>query len=114
VITASELEDAFEQARADAEVTGRSITELVRCEPVTAHPDDTLREIVYRMAETHLSRFPVVDRDDPRRLLGIVSLYDLLHARVRSLAEESQRERVLRLHTLLPRRAGGSQSEPAA
>jgi CBS domain containing-hemolysin-like protein len=49
------------------------------------------------MAETGLTRMPVVDRDEPDRLLGMISLTDLLRARTRDLEEERRRERVLRL-----------------
>jgi CBS domain containing-hemolysin-like protein len=45
-----------------------------------------------------LTRFPVVDRGEPRKLIGMVSLSDLLAARARNLDEERRRERVLRLH----------------
>jgi len=53
---------------------------------------------VNRMAETGLTRFPVIDNEHSRKLVGIISLEDLLHARVRSLEEERRRERVLRIH----------------
>ena len=49
------------------------------------------------MAETGLTRMPVVDRSQPRKVLGMVSLTDLLQARTRDLEEERHRERVLRL-----------------
>ncbi len=63
--------------------------------PVIAYPDESLRVVVYRMAETGLTRIPVVDRDDRRSVVGIVSLNDLLQARVKNLEEEKRRERVL-------------------
>ena len=47
------------------------------------------------MAETGLTRFPVVERSDKRRLAGMISLDDLLRARTRTLEEERRRERVL-------------------
>jgi CBS domain containing-hemolysin-like protein len=50
------------------------------------------------MAETGLTRFPVVAPDDPAKLVGMVSLYDLLRARTRAMEEERNRERVLRIH----------------
>ena len=65
-------------------------------EPVVAHPDEPLRVVVYRMAETGLTRMPVVDRE-LGQLVGMVSLHDLLTARVRNLNEERHRERVLEL-----------------
>jgi chloride channel protein, CIC family len=66
-------------------------------EATVAHPDEPLRVIVNRMAETGLTRFPVVDRGDDRKLLGMISLRDLLSARSRNLDEERARERVLRI-----------------
>jgi len=49
-----------------------------------------------RMAETGLTRLPVVE-EDSGRLAGMVSLHDLLGARVRNLQEERDRERVLEM-----------------
>ena len=49
------------------------------------------------MAETGLTRFPVVSRDDPQRLVGMISLADLLRARRQKLSEERTRERMITL-----------------
>jgi H+/Cl- antiporter ClcA len=62
--------------------------------PVVASLDEPLRAVVFRMAETGFTRLPVAEDG---RLAGMVSLSDLLMARVRSLHEERTRERVLRL-----------------
>jgi CBS domain-containing protein len=72
--------------------------------------DETLATVVYRMAETGYTRMPVVDSIDERRIVGMVSLDDLLHARARSLSEERTRERVL--HIRLPFQSARS-SPPA-
>ncbi len=77
---------------------GRSLADAVNAHPVVAYPDEPLRVVIYRMAETGKTRFPVVSPDDSHHLLGMVSLYDLLRARIRSLEEERRRERMLRLH----------------
>ena len=66
-------------------------------EPVVAYADEPLRMIVFRMAERQLTRLPVVERAPTARLVGMISLQDLLHARTRVLTEERERERVLRL-----------------
>src|SRR5437763_12790123 len=55
---------------------------LVKRDPVVAYPDEPLRVVVYRMAEAGVTRVPVVARDDPRRLVGLIALVDLLTARV--------------------------------
>lgn len=79
----------------DTEPAGASLNEMVR-DPVTARPDEPLRLVVMRMAETGLTRLPVVENSSGR-LVGMVSLQDLLGARVRHLQEERDRERVLEI-----------------
>jgi CBS domain-containing protein len=56
------------------------------------------------MAETGLTRLPVVTRDGSRKFLGIVSLRDLLQARVRNLEAEQRRERILPKRPVFPQR----------
>jgi len=73
-----------------------SLGQITRTRPTTAYPDEPLRVIVHRMAETGLTRFPVVERGS-YRLLGLVALDDLLKARVRNLDSERRRERMLRI-----------------
>ena len=89
---------------------GRPLAAVLRQEPVVAHPDEPLRVVAYRMAETGLTRFPVVERGDGRRLVGMVVLRDLLEARMRNLEAERRRERVIPLRPVFPwsarRRAG--------
>jgi CIC family chloride channel protein len=90
----------------------KSLAKLVRREPVVAFADEPLRIVANRMAETGLTRFPVVDPDEPRRVVSIVTLRDLLHARSRALTEERERERTIKVRSIvrLPTRrepAGG-------
>jgi CBS domain-containing protein len=66
--------------------------------------------VVYRMAETGLTRFPVVERGQGGRLLGMISLTDLLTARTRNLEAEQRRERVLTVSFRRPRFMGGTES----
>jgi CIC family chloride channel protein len=72
---------------------------------VVAYPDEPLRIVVYRMAETGFTRLPVVSRHAPAQLVGMASLSDLLKARVHHLEEERRRERILQMRLLGPLRA---------
>src|SRR5262245_1967868 len=81
----------------NVEFRAATIAELKKTNVVTAFPDEPLRLVVYRMAETGLTRMPVVDRSQSLKVLGMISLSDLLRARTRDLEEERRRERVLRL-----------------
>jgi chloride channel protein, CIC family len=84
------------------------VAEFALQTPTVAYPNEPLRAVVYRMVETGLTRFPVVDPDDERKLLGMVALNDLLQARSRNLTEERAREQVLRLR--LPLRGESKQA----
>ncbi len=70
---------------------------------LVTYGDETLRAAVYRMAESGVTRLRVVDADRPGAVIGIVTLEDLLGARVRHLEEERDRERVLHLRPGLGR-----------
>ena len=78
--------------------------QYIRTQPVVAYPDEPLRAVINRMAETGYTRLPVVERNGQRTLVGMISLHDLLKARGRSLEEEHHRERVLRLRLRFPLR----------
>ena len=75
-----------------------ALADVIRNNPTVAYPDEPLRIVVNRMAETGFTRMPVVEGEDSHKLVGVISLEDLLKARVRNLQEERRRERVLRVH----------------
>jgi H+/Cl- antiporter ClcA len=60
----------------------------------TAYPDETLREVAYRMADTRQYRMLVLDRSTGLPT-AVVELADLLEARRHDLQEERVAERVL-------------------
>jgi len=86
----------------------RPVGEFVRKEFIETFPNETLRAVVYVMAEKGITRMPVVDRET-RKFLGLLALEDLLKARARHLEEERRREQVLNLLSFLP---GAKPEEP--
>ena len=64
---------------------------------VVAHPDEILRTVADRMAGLGVGAIPVVDRDNPQHLDGLITQFDLLDARQKLLEEERHAERVLTL-----------------
>jgi H+/Cl- antiporter ClcA/CBS domain-containing protein len=64
-------------------------------DPMTMSPFNTLRTCATMMAESKLTAFPVVSADG--KLLGVVTIDDLLQGRSQQAHRESARERVLRL-----------------
>jgi H+/Cl- antiporter ClcA len=93
----------------EAEATGRTVADLMRRDVTLAYDDETLRTAADRMAAAQVRMLPVVDRDEPTRLVGLISQFDLLRARDRLLTEERHRERVLRVR-LAPPTSGWSVS----
>jgi len=84
-------------------IRGWPIGDLARASATEAYPDEPLRVVVYRMAETGCTRMPVLERTT-RRFLGLLSLNDLLKARSRHLEEERRRERTLKFTLFPPKR----------
>jgi chloride channel protein, CIC family len=78
----------------------------IETHPVVAYADEPLRIVVFRMAETGLTRLPVVSRQDGT-LVGMLALTDLLTARSRVLEAEQRRERVFGTRFRLPAMFGG-------
>jgi H+/Cl- antiporter ClcA/predicted transcriptional regulator len=103
VLTTSSL-DSIVQTK-DGNCGEQTLSQHASGQPVVAYMDEPLRTVIYRMAECGLTRFPVLDNKSSKKFVGIVSLADLLKAMQRTIGEERHRERVLRLHMLLPGRA---------
>jgi CBS domain-containing protein len=95
VVTRNHLLKLAEQTGRDALVV--HLSDIATQNPMVAFADEPLRVVVYRMAESGFTRFPVLDPHSGQRIVGMVSLNDLLRARTRNLEDERARERVLRI-----------------
>jgi chloride channel protein, CIC family len=84
----------------------QTLGNAIERKPVVAYADEPLRIVVFRMAETGLTRLPVVSREDGT-LVGMLALTDLLTARSRVLEAEQRRERVFGTRFRLPAVFGG-------
>jgi CBS domain-containing protein len=102
---------ALAEMQNDPACRDQRLGDLVGPKVVTAHPDEPLRAVVYRMAETGHTRLPVVSRGPEGTLLGLVSLEDLLKARTRNLEAERRLERVHPMHLFFPPRAARDEEE---
>jgi len=110
VITRGEIRERLVH-EGDA-LLARKLEEIVAPQVVEAYPDEPLRVTVHRMAEKAVTRMPVAE-PETRRLLGLISLDDLLKARTRHLEEERRRERIFQLHNYFRggKRGGGDPCE---
>ncbi|HLJ57373.1 MAG TPA: chloride channel protein [Chthonomonadaceae bacterium] len=112
VVTRTDLQNWIQEQKEQREP--QPIGALVRPKPTVAYPDEPLRLVVHRMAESGLTRFPVVEDDGEggQRLIGMISLYDLLKARTHNLEAEHRAERFLPVHLRFPRGASREKAAP--
>ncbi|HEU4628553.1 MAG TPA: chloride channel protein [Gemmatimonadaceae bacterium] len=81
------------------------IRDLLRRPPAVAYEESSLREAADHMVREDVGRLPVVSRDDPRRVTGIISRSDLLTAHARRLDAAHRREPGMMPLTVSARRA---------
>lgn len=80
----------------------RTVADVMIAPLALAYPDEVLRSVAERMVANSVGVIPVVDRDDPARLDGLVTQFDLLTARQKLLEEERNAERILTLRRVRP------------
>ena len=70
-----------------------TVLEAGKTELIVAYPDEPLHDAVARMVKCDLGRLPVVDRADPRQVVGYLGRASILTARARFHEEEEVRAR---------------------
>jgi CBS domain-containing protein len=71
-----------------ASALGRSVRSVMTADVVTCVAGDTVEQLMALMTERRIRHVPVVD--DAGRLSGIISIGDVVNARVRELRDENQ------------------------
>ena len=83
-----------------------TVRDIATRDVVSVFPDETVGVSLRRMAPRDLSRLPVVARDDPRRLVGVVRRNDIVRAyEVGALRREEARHRAAQNRALNDARA---------
>ena len=68
------------------EVLDKSVSEIMTHKVITCSPEDDLKTIMTNMTERRIRHLPVVDGD---QLIGVVSIGDVVKARMEELEVES-------------------------
>jgi len=87
IITRGDLVRALEQLPDNATVLEAGTRNLI-----VAYADEILHEAVARMVRNDIGRLPVVERHNPRKLIGYLGRASVMTARLRRLEEEHDRE----------------------
>jgi CIC family chloride channel protein len=79
-------------------VEGMTVKDIATTDIIVAYPDEPMSSAVRRMGRHNLGRLPVVDRSDPKKLLGMVRRSDLYTAyHVASMQQVDRDNRAKRL-----------------
>jgi CBS domain-containing protein len=69
-----------EASQVSSEERGKTtVGQILKRRPVVVYPEDTALEVFKKMSEFETGRVLVVDRADPKKLLGLVTKNDLMH-----------------------------------
>ncbi|MDP4200140.1 MAG: chloride channel protein [Bacteroidota bacterium] len=79
---------------------GESINTLINRPPAVVFEDNTLREAADLMVTERIGRLPVVLREDPLQVVGILTRSDLLHAHESRLEEEHEANQTILVSSL--------------
>ena len=69
-----------------------TVLEAGRSDLIVTYPDELMHDAVLKMLNNDIGRLPVVDRSDPRKLVGFLGRSAVMEARLRRLHDESVRE----------------------
>jgi len=66
---------------------GLTVADIATTNLITAYPDESLHDVVHRLGAREVGRVPVVDRQNPSRLLGVLRRYDVVKAYVKAISK---------------------------
>ncbi len=92
VVTIQDLE----RAAAGRSLSDLTVADITQRDVVTVYPDEPLSKALRLMSDQDWGRIPVVDRDDPERLVGLLRRQDVIrayrHAVLRKLEDQHRRQ----------------------
>lgn len=59
------------------------VYEVTTREPIVATPEDSLEDALVRLLDRNIGRLLVVDNNDPTKLAGLLTKYDIIRAHAR-------------------------------
>ncbi len=74
-------------------VAATTVLQAGKRNPIVTYSDEILNDAVTKMLKNNVGRLPVVDRDNPRLILGYLGRANVMAARSRHIEDEHLRER---------------------
>ncbi|HLG41881.1 MAG TPA: chloride channel protein [Planctomycetota bacterium] len=74
---------------------GKTVADICTRSLTVVYPDETLSQAMLKLAVRDVARAPVMDRDDPSKLVGILERRDIINAAARSAREHEKHLRMV-------------------
>jgi chloride channel protein, CIC family len=87
IVALTDLERSLNQNQA-----ARTVGDICTRRLITAYPDEALEDVIAKIGFRDVGRIPVVDRSNPRRLLGMAYRADIIGAYTLGLMDRQKRE----------------------
>ncbi len=84
IVTQGDLLKAVDHDQSD-----KSVMEIASTDLVVAYPGETVFDAVTKMLRHNVGRLPVVEKDNPQKLVGYLGRTNILSSRLKQIEEES-------------------------
>jgi len=82
-VTLSDVEAAM--AMAKGYPIGVTVDDIASKSVIVAYPDEYIHDVLVKLGARDIGRIPVVDRNNPKRLVGVLQRHDIIHAYTKAL-----------------------------
>jgi len=89
VVTLSDVEAAMTMS--EGYPKGITVGDIASKSVIVAYPDEYLHDVLVKFGARDVGRIPVVDRINPKHLIGVLRRHDIIHAYAKALARKPRR-----------------------
>jgi len=83
VVTLKDIENAIRRKKSAC-----TVGDIATKSPIVAYPDQSIHDALAQFGGRDVGRIPVVDRRDPKKILGVLRRHDIIRAYEKVLKEE--------------------------
>jgi len=87
VVTLSDVEAVMSKGNPE----GLTVGDVASKSPIVAYPDQYIHDVLVKFGSRDVGRIPVVDRNDPKRLLGCLRRHDIIRAYTKTVMGKPRR-----------------------
>ncbi len=86
IVTLTDVHAATEKE--DMDVSKLNVNDIATKSPIVAYPDQTLHQALFQLGAMDFGRIPVVERNNPEKLLGLLRRHDIVGAYIKGVSKE--------------------------